>query len=911
MDLLQQIWDDAPGQRVVLYKRGGQKKGGHNEFFADSVSAYNFIREKNAAGFDVWFGLALFGEEPKRTQTNAKSVKSFWLDIDVGDNKPYASINDAAASLAGFCDSLSLPLPTLVASGTGLHAHWITDARIDKDRWETSAKALKHACTRLGLRAGPERTADIASVLRIPGTKHLKDPTQPRDVHLVGTIQPAVSLIAFEAAVARFIQVDNKRAANKVFETNLPSLPSDANKIAEECAVMREVRDTRGCVAEPVWYGALQVLAHCIDGETLAHEWSNGYEGYNEEATQEKFERASEFGPTLCTRFAEFEPDKCAACSHRGRVATPLQLGTTFTPVKIALRPLPDRDDVLPATVESEATESLEESSPQFITPPHYEVGEQGVYYHDPDAEKLVPILDIPIWVSRLTDSVHECDMEARIEWVTRIGTHRASTMRVDALMEMRETGKWLASRGIVGFSPRNLEAVKNYLWACVQVYQHKNSIETVYEHFGWSRDGFVLGSTLLNGVSEQPAHLAPRIPTKMRKYLVTKGDINAWAEATKTLNNPKYMPQQFALTAALGSVLFSLMGVQGAVLSLAGDSGVGKTTIGLFGLSAFGDPRALEISPQSTERAFHELWYVANNLPVLINEAATLDLFKLSSLIYAAANGQARSVLTRNSELRESDGWQLLSIFTSNSHLLSLDEKWLNEANRRRILELTLTKPEHEMDRQTALVLHRTMADHYGVAGRTFIQFVVANRAQITKDLRSMYEAYAKGDIPAEHRFSLWVIAASRIAGLIAEQIGILKFDTEAACKWATDVIRAQARAVQTNEEKLDDILADYISDNQGAFTRYNAKLRNYTVDLVRNSCAGKYTSEPDGTWSLAIPVSKFAEFAREKNLDKQNIAHWLNERNVERHSVRLVPLGAPTKCYVLKVEGEDDGRN
>src|SRR5438132_13629639 len=116
MDLLNLIWDDAPGQRVVLYKRGGQKKGGHNEFFADSVSAYNFIREKNAEGFDVWFALALFGDQAKRTQANAKSVQSFWLDADVGAGRTYADINDAASSLAACCDNINLPIATLVSS---------------------------------------------------------------------------------------------------------------------------------------------------------------------------------------------------------------------------------------------------------------------------------------------------------------------------------------------------------------------------------------------------------------------------------------------------------------------------------------------------------------------------------------------------------------------------------------------------------------------------------------------------------------------------------------------------------------------------------------------------------------------------------------------------------------------------
>lgn len=937
MELLNKIWDDAPGQRAVLYKKGGQKKGGRNEFFADSASAYTFIQQKNADGYDVWFALALFGDDPKRTQSNAKTVKSFWLDIDVGSDKPYGTISDAASSLASFCDSLNLALPTLVSSGTGLHAHWIVDTRIAKDRWETTAKALKLACTRLGLKAGPERTADIASVLRIPGTKHLKDPLTPKAVELIGEVQSVVSLVDFEKTFARYIHVDSKRAANKVFETTMPQLPYDADKIAEGCAVVREMRDTKGCVPEPQWYATIQVLTHCIDGERISHEWSNGYEGYDHDVTQQKFERASEFGPTLCNRFGELKPEACASCPHNGKISTPLQLGQTVQalvprqPVaadngnnssRQTLSSLTDHTGELDSGREGDsATETVSQDEagsgdsgtsrhdylPRFITPPKYQVGEQGVLFYDDDAEKHVHILDSPCVVTRLTDSVHECDMEARIEWRPRNGKWRASTMRVDTLMEMRETGKWLAARGIVGFNPRNLEAVKNYLWACIQVYQHQNQVERVYERFGWSPDGFVLGTTLLTGTGEEPAHLASRVPMKMRKYLVSKGEIEQWAKATETLNHEKYLPQRFALTAAFGSVLFSLMGVQGAVLSLAGDSGVGKTTIGLFGLSAFGDPRALEISPQSTERAFHELWYVAGNLPVLINEAATLDLYKLSSLIYAAANGQARSVLTRNSELRESDGWQLLSIFTSNSHLLSLDEKWLNEANRRRILELTLTKPEHEMDRQCALTLHRTMAKHYGSPGRKFIQYCVANRKTIEKTLRDTYEAYAKGDIPAEHRFSLWVIAATVVAGRIARELDLLRFDTDQACAYAADQIRQQARNVKATEERVDDLLARYIEDHQGMFTTY-AEKEKFWASEVRGQCAGRYVRHKNGKTTLAVPVNKFALYASESaGLDKQQLSKWAKDRKVKSKSVQIVPNGMPSWSYIMEMTSDD----
>lgn len=476
--------------------------------------------------------------------------------------------------------------------------------------------------------------------------------------------------------------------------------------------------------------------------------------------------------------------------------------------------------------------------------------------------------------------------------------------------MDQRETGKWLASRGVTGFTLKGLESVRAYMWACVQVYQHTKDVDTAHEHFGWTGEGaFVIGDVLITPTGVERANLGNRVPAKMRSELCEAGTLEAWAAATESLRPAKYIQHQFTLVASLGSVLFSLMRVQGGVLSLVGDSGVGKTTIAQFGLSAFGDPQALEISPQSTEKSFHERWYVTNNLPVLINEASTLDPFKLSPLIYAAANGQARSTLNRSSELKESDKWQLLTIFTSNKHLMSLEEKWLNDANRRRILEFTLSKPDHEMDRGVAVILNRTMQDNFGVAGRKFIQYCVTHREELKAKLQGSYDLYAKGDVPTEHRFNLWTVACAGVAGWIAEQIGIIRFDTRPCYEWAALQVKQYAQTLLTAEQKADDLLAEYITSNQGMFTRFiTGSSVAWMSESMRGDCAGRYTQALDKSWTLSVPVTRFATYMREHGVDKQHLKKWLEARKVRTTTGVLVSLGARTKVYVIPIDNSDE---
>ncbi len=104
--------------------------------------------------------------------------------------------------------------------------------------------------------------------------------------------------------------------------------PSSGEIIAQQCGVVGLVRDRRGDVDEPTWYGVLGVLAKTIEGDELGHAWSNGYDGYSESETQAKLDQAKGFGPTSCAKLFECQPSICGGCPHFGHITSPIQLGT-------------------------------------------------------------------------------------------------------------------------------------------------------------------------------------------------------------------------------------------------------------------------------------------------------------------------------------------------------------------------------------------------------------------------------------------------------------------------------------------------------------------------------------------------------------------------------------------------------
>jgi hypothetical protein len=154
-------------------------------FGPDNAWAAETLLDLDARGFDAYHACATFLDSSSRLASNVAFARSFWLDIDAGPMKPYASWKDAYRALLKFTALVEMPQPLVVKSGVGIHAYFVTDADMPPPQWQPIAQLLKLACNAKGLLAGPERTADMASILRPAGTHHRK--SEPRPVFVVAT----------------------------------------------------------------------------------------------------------------------------------------------------------------------------------------------------------------------------------------------------------------------------------------------------------------------------------------------------------------------------------------------------------------------------------------------------------------------------------------------------------------------------------------------------------------------------------------------------------------------------------------------------------------------------------------------------------------------------------------------------
>jgi hypothetical protein len=283
-----------------------------------------------------------------RTNHNVAELKSFFLDIDAGPAepnkpaKPYRNGREAAGATLEFCRISNLPIPLLVASGNGLHVYWPLAKPLAPDEWRNHARGLKWLCDKFRLKADPSRTTDVSSVLRTPGTHNRKGGLE-KEVRCFQLIEP-YPIEAFESlpkcAEAPRTALDalshlgptpqhllNYPARELEFALPLYAPPS-ATMIADRCAQVRALRDTRGNLPEPLWYAALNAISRCSDGDVMAHEWSAGYAGYSETETQERLDRSRCLtGATRCARFRELNPKGCRRCVWANKLTSPIQLG--------------------------------------------------------------------------------------------------------------------------------------------------------------------------------------------------------------------------------------------------------------------------------------------------------------------------------------------------------------------------------------------------------------------------------------------------------------------------------------------------------------------------------------------------------------------------------------------------------
>lgn len=241
--------------------------------------------ELEAEEHDAYFACATFATGASRRQDNAVFAKAFWIDVDCGVDKVatgrgYESQAAAMAAIVAFCNAHQLPAPTRwVNSGGGLHCYWHLDGEIPKEDWIPVARDLKRLM-KAGippLFADESRTADIASVLRVPGTRNWKPERGGAMVRILHAGRSALEFDRFRQRVANavarlpILQAPCSDAGSEDLMAGLYSAP-----LLEQLPQL--LRHIEPDVARDEWWPILAAIADTYGeaGRGVARDWSAG-----------------------------------------------------------------------------------------------------------------------------------------------------------------------------------------------------------------------------------------------------------------------------------------------------------------------------------------------------------------------------------------------------------------------------------------------------------------------------------------------------------------------------------------------------------------------------------------------------------------------------------------------------------
>lgn len=890
MEIVEFLRKILPEHGLYVIDRPAAKRGFLHQVCASVEEAAMYAKKFNDDGCQVFHANGAFrapfvmgakaGQPIKqvRVQRNVRALKSFWMDLDVdpANDKKYPDQLTACKAAIAFCDALKLPYPMFVNSGWGVHIYWSLDHEIIPEQWQPIADTLKQLAAASDLHADQACTSDSARVLRPIGTTNRKVAADPRLVVLLADSAPIIfadfRAIVLGYAKDRGIKIVDavqrieapKERLNQEFEVQQNFPPCSGVKVAERCAQLRAMRDTRGNIREPHWYAAIQLLCHSIEGDPLIHEWSSGYAGYSAEETDRKISqiRGGALGPTLCSTFASRNPGGCDGCPFLGKISSPVQLGA-----KIESAPAP----VIETVVDNIVVKVELPSPPDpFTRRASEKEGEGGIFIEEEGITHEIYKYDCyPIELAYDEQLGYET---VRIRhylpqdgWKECVLQSSLLAKPVDFEVKLRDNH----------IKPLLRIKMASYFDSYMRKLQTDTKMRQLFKAQGWKNQDteFVLGDKLYRSTEVVRAGVSAGA-TRFLEHFQPRGTLAEWRDLTSLLDYEKFAPHMFMLLLAFAAPLLKLDNRQGFTVSALGETGAGKSTMGKFFASVYGHPDQTWIMRGSTANARAERIGAYHSLPAYMDEITTISPKEIRDLVYLISTGKWRESLTRDRNVREGAEWSTILMVSTNDSLQSKlqIEKANAEAEAMRLFEFNFPRvPGFDA---IAADIHTTLADNYGVAGPEFIKRVVVQRAVIKVEAHRLIEETARQfGMDGKERFWSQAVALALYAGELAHGWDLIDFDPERMRPW----LLQETKTMRTNlaESTLGPIaiLSNYLNEHID---------ERLVVTAINEGMTAQY----------ARPIHKLSSrYEKDTNLlwiDRKHIKTYMDKGHFNYHELR-----------------------
>lgn len=907
------------------------------ESIDDIEPVINQFKSKNT---NVFVALSSF-KGYSRKADEAKYIRSFFVDLDVGEGKGYESKEVALQALDEFVDTADLPPPIKIDSGTGVHAYWLFDRDIDATEWKPYAEKFKNLCISSGLRIDPVVTADLARILRAPNTFNLKtDPPSPTKViddslpvyvfdefkEFLGEAEPTLNDIL--QSVPKGMSEDQRKMLKlDNFENSFDKIMQLSNQ-GQGCNQIKFILDNVKTLPEPLWYSGLSIAQHCSDRDDAIHRISEEYPNYNPDDTERKANQTQGM-PHSCETFNSVNPGICESCPNRGKVTNPLSLGKVF---KIAVEK--PEETIQPTAIPADAVKNLATTStslskglrtlPEDIYP--YVYGKEGgIYYMPPtkyDEEgqviqpepTLVTLYDI--WPEKRIYSPLDGDC-LLMKAVLPHDPEREFLLPMSKVYAIERLKEIIASQGVLFNSdPKGGQLLMNYIIKWGHHLMSKKPAEIMRMQMGWTadRESFIVGDRELTRKGEEVSAPTSPMCKSVAQHLATKGDYKVWKEAANRLNYRSLETHAFCLLTGFGSVLMDRTSTSGVTISLTGEAGAAKTGA-LYGcLSIWANPKDISATEQTTTNNGMTGRYLGlHNIPFGLDEVTNMHPRELSQLIHKISHGKAkiRMQASINAERDHEMAASLIALFTSNHSLYDKLSILKSDPNGEiaRLIEFTVRTPQILKD-EVALgtKIFDKFRYNYGWAGRDFIFNLYKHSDSEIQHMVDEWILRFRKDFgeATVNRFYENLIAATFTAGEIAVKADIVDYDLNRIYEHIVgELINIRDNVVKANVVDYESLLGEFINQHQTGILAFDGD--KLTMEprgplVIRAEMHNKliFISKPELRKYLAEHMVSSREFIfqmRQKNIDVKEVkkrlgANWKNATSAVNVMAYAVPL-------------------
>lgn len=815
----------------------GLKQEGHpKQVFIQTIAEVEAEIDKLLVDkYDVYFACAKYeNDEDGRTQKNSTYFKSFWLDVDCGVDKDltgkgYIDQATGLSELKKFCETVTLPLPTIVNSGRGIHAYWRLAETISRSDWKPVADRLKALCEEHGFRGDPSRTAESASILRVPETLNFKqDPPLPVSIIHIADETPYEDI---KAAIGVLIAPDYiPRQLSAMTQAAMSNRQSRFRTImmktteGKGCPQLEHIAINQADIEEPLWRAGLSIAAHCVDADEAIHIISSNHPQYSAQETERK--ALSTKGPYTCATFEKLNPTGCAECPHKGQITSPILLGSE---IAAALKDAP---------IIQEAPDGTKEvfKVPEFPFP--YFRGKNGGVYRqaidEEDDADLVYEHDLYI-VKRLHDPARgEC------VWIRAHFPQdgvKEFALPVTELMAFEQLKQKLGFHSIYG-PKKQMDNVMSYLITAAKDLQHREKTEIMRTQFGWTDDNteFILGDREIT--ADKDTYSPPSNATgSLATWMTPKGSLKEWQEVANVYNREGFEPHAFGFFTAFGAPLLKHLNLRGAIINLVNNtSGTGKSTILKMCNSVYGHPDELMLQWKDTMNSMIHRLGIMNNLPVTIDEITKLSGDHFSDLAYGISQGRGKNRMQQhsNAERVNLTKWATMALCSSNASfqdkLAAL--KATPDGEFMRLFEYRIEMTD-KISKEEADVVFNKLYSNYGHAGHEYIKYLVGNLEDAISTVLQVQQKIDE-EIGLTNRERFWsAVVACNIAGaLLAKDVGIIPdFDIGRVYRWAINEVKAMRADIKApTAHNQASVVGEFMNEHRASTLVINSKVDGRT---------------------------------------------------------------------------------